>query len=226
MGSKSVTAPLDEDEVKLGFLGSPAERELAFEKLFRNYSRRIVAFIEQRYPGLPSDLSVDAMVESFRALYDDVENGSFDVDRPLEPYIFSIANRKAIDQLRKFGRRPQLAELSEDEDGCTEIAAALAGTETGAAWSEVVQQAAANEIASRFKAFLADLPPVQRQVAQVLAEHFPAGLQHSEICDEILRRTGHRPTSIQVKSALKEIRRKFDSLLTAQERRTSHDSDQ
>lgn len=218
MGSESVSIPLDEDEVKLGLLGDASEQEAAFEKLFQHYHRRLVAFIERRFPGLPSDAAVDAMVESFLALYDSVRDGSFDADLPLRPYIFKVANYKAIDLLRKIGRRPQLeSPQEEEEDGCSEVAAALAGTETGAEWSKVVQQAAANDITARFKAFLVTLPTVQRQVAQVLADYFPGSLQHSEICDEIMRRTGQRPTSIQVKSALGEVRRKFREILNAQD---------
>ena len=219
MGANSTTARPDEDELKLGLIGSAEEQEVAFTALFRHYHRRILAFIERRHPGLPSDMAADAMVETFRALHTAVQRGTFDVDRPLEPYLFTVATRKAVDQLRKLKRQlPSAPNRAEGDDAFQDIAAALSGTETGTDWGIVVSQAAANEIAKIFREFLLTLPPVQRQAAQIVADNFPASLQYREICDEILRRTGERPTSIQVKSALNQIRQKFASLIKQRKR--------
>jgi hypothetical protein len=46
-----------------------------------------------------------------------------------------------------------------------------------------------------------------------MADSFPDAIPEEEICDEIFRRVGKRPTVVQVKSAKREIRKKFKGIL-------------
>lgn len=199
---------LDEDEIKYALMGTDAERECAFKSLYDNYHERLVAFVESCLPGLPSDLAVDAVVETFRAIYRDILAGTFDYDGSLEALLFKIAKRKGIDALRKISRR-----TLGNADFFDAVGETTQGTEVSKQWQHHREVGAAADLAQAFRDFLVTLPLVQRQVAQVMADSFPDAAPEDEICEEIYRRTKKRPTVVQVKSAKREIRKKFKDYL-------------
>lgn len=199
---------LDEDEIKLALMGSDAEREQAFKTVYHKYHERLVGFVESQLPGLPSDLVVDAVVETFRAVYQDVLAGTFDYDGSLEALLFKIAKRKGIDALRKITCR-----TLGNADFFDMVGETIQGTEASKWWQHHLESGDAAELAQAFRDFLLTLPQVQRQVGQVMADFFPDAVPEDEICDEIYRRTKKRPTVVQVKSAKREIRKKFKDYL-------------
>jgi DNA-directed RNA polymerase specialized sigma24 family protein len=201
-------AGLDEDEIKLALMGTEADRDEAFKALYANYIERLVGFVESKFPGLPSDLAVDAVVETFRALYDDVVAGTFDFDGSLKAFLFKVAKFKGIDELRKISCR-----TLGNADFFDIVGETLEGTEASKQWQHHLQTGEAAELAQQFRDFLLTLPQVQRQVAQVMADSFPDSVPEDELCEEIYRRTKKRPTVVQVKSAKREIRKKFKDYL-------------
>jgi hypothetical protein len=46
-----------------------------------------------------------------------------------------------------------------------------------------------------------------------MADNFPDKIPEEQICEEVFRRTNRRMTVVQVKSAKREIRRKFKEIL-------------
>lgn len=199
---------LDEDEIKLALMGTDAERERAFKTLYDNYHERLVDFVESRLPGLPSDLAVDAVVETFRAVYREILARTFDYDGSLEALLFKIAKRRGIDALRKMSRR-----TLGNADFFDAVGETTQGTELSKQWQHHRETGAASDLAQAFRDFLVTLPLVQRQVAQVMAEFFPDTAPENEVCEEVFRRTKKRPTVVQVKSAKREIRKKFKDYL-------------
>jgi hypothetical protein len=82
---------------------------------------------------------------------------------------------------------------------------------------------AAIEIVRQFKMWIAtSLSPLQRKVAELMAVSF-GDLSDEEVC-EFLGKTGKPVPLGSVKSARREIRQKFVSLINQQERTNSHDS--
>lgn len=199
---------LDEDEIKIGLLGTQEAHGRAIETLYRHYDYRVMCFIVKNFPGLPYDLAAVAVQETFIALSTAARRDSFDFEKPLEAFLFRTARFKAIDEYRKVGKSAS----SKDElyEG---VGKALAGTEASELWRKAQDAGKALALRSDFLDFLQTLPPRQRQVAQVMADKFPRKLTEAEICDEIFRRTNDRPTAIEVKSALAQIRIKFRALL-------------
>jgi DNA-directed RNA polymerase specialized sigma24 family protein len=199
----------NEDEIKLGLLGVETERDNAIALLYSQFHEKLTGYLERKLPGLPSDLAANAMVDTFRALNDEVVAGTFDYDQPLTSFLFVVAWNKGVDELRKISRRP----LGNPEffDNIGEF---LKNTEAGRAWQQFVQTGRAVELAQAFGEFLLSLPAFQRQVAQVIHDNLPDQLPEEEICDEILRRTKRRPTVVQVKSAKREMRKKFNKYLS------------
>lgn len=202
------TAVLNEDEIKLGLLGDEVERDAAIALLYSQYHEELVGYLERKLPGLPSDLVANAMVDTFRALNDQVVAGTFDYDQPLTSFLFTVVWNKGVDELRKFSRRA----LGKAEFFDT-VGESLENTEIGRRWRQNVREGQSDELAQQFRDFLLTLPAVQRQVAQVMADNFPDKIPEEQICEEVFRRTNRRMTVVQVKSAKREIRRKFKETL-------------
>lgn len=93
--------------------------ETAFEEIVNRYKNPLYAFL-RRFVNR-QDIVEDVFQETFLQLY--TSRDSFDADRPLRPWLFTIAANKAKDALRKIQRQSSMSmgtladagELSLDE---------------------------------------------------------------------------------------------------------------
>ena len=74
--------------------------ENAFQEIMDRYKNSLYAFLRQFLNR--HDLVEDVFQETFLQLYS--SRGSFDANRPLRPWLFTIAANKAKDALRKSQR--------------------------------------------------------------------------------------------------------------------------
>lgn len=82
----------------------------AWTRLIAEYEGRLLAFVESRLrKRAPSE---DVVQETFIGFLTSLPN--YDVRRPLESWLFSIAAHKLTDHLRREGRRPALPLSSTD----------------------------------------------------------------------------------------------------------------
>jgi RNA polymerase sigma-70 factor, ECF subfamily len=88
--------------------------EDAFREIVNRYKDSLYAFLRQ-FLNRP-DLVEDVFQETFLQLF--TSRKSFDVSRPLRPWLFTIAANKAKDALRKAHRTTTvpIGTISEDED--------------------------------------------------------------------------------------------------------------
>ena len=88
--------------------------EGAFREIVNRYKDSLYAFLRQ-FLNHP-DLVEDVFQETFLQLF--TSRKSFDVNRPLRPWLFTIAANKAKDALRKAHRTTTvpIGTISEDED--------------------------------------------------------------------------------------------------------------
>jgi RNA polymerase sigma-70 factor (ECF subfamily) len=88
--------------------------ESAFREIVNRYKDSLYAFLRQ-FLNRP-DLVEDVFQETFLQLF--TSRKSFDVSRPLRPWLFTIAANKAKDALRKAHRTTTvpIGTISEDED--------------------------------------------------------------------------------------------------------------
>jgi RNA polymerase sigma-70 factor (ECF subfamily) len=88
--------------------------EGAFREIVNRYKDGLYAFLRQ-FVNRP-DLVEDVFQETFLQLF--TSRKSFDVNRPLRPWLFTIAANKAKDALRKAHRTTTvpIGTISEDED--------------------------------------------------------------------------------------------------------------
>ena len=101
----------------------------AWNELINRFEGRLLAFVESRLRNRSA--SEDVVQETFIGFLTSMPN--YDVSRPLEGYLFSIAAHKLTDHLRREGRRPALP---------------LAGSSTaGGEWDLASSQRPASSIA-------------------------------------------------------------------------------
>jgi len=93
----------------------------------------------------------------------------------------------------------------------------LKAPEVRESWRTAADAGSANEIIRQFRLWIGGLPRLQRKVAQALLRHF-GDISDKEISDEISAGGNPRPSEASVKSARKEITRKFKTLIHTQER--------
>lgn len=76
----------------------------AWDELIVRFEGRLLAFVESRTRN--RNCAEDVVQETFIGFLTSLPN--FDIRRPLESYLFSIAAHKLTDHLRREGRRPTL----------------------------------------------------------------------------------------------------------------------
>jgi RNA polymerase sigma-70 factor (ECF subfamily) len=132
--------------------------EDAFRELVNRYKNSLYAFL-RRFVN-QQDIVEDVFQETFLQLY--TSSDSFDTDRPLRPWLFTIAANKAKDALRKIQRQSTLSLGSLADAGdvsMDEIVNILASYET-----LPDQEVSKEETAQRVRQIISDMPENQRVI--------------------------------------------------------------
>ncbi len=79
-------------------VGGEKGRDLAFDRIWRIYHKRILFFVRQRAPADAEDLTQEILLKVYRNL------GRFDPERSFDTWIYSIARNHCINYFAK--RRP------------------------------------------------------------------------------------------------------------------------
>jgi RNA polymerase sigma factor (sigma-70 family) len=203
----------DEDfdlEIQIGLLGDEEERQEAATKLFNRYKERLMIFLENKRPYLPADDAATAVNEAIIEIFRMGETRPKDLESPLRPLLFTIADRRAIDLLRKQSRR-----IKSDDQITEDIGDALRDTDTGNAWSDFCRESENKErlsdIKQEFNEFIVTLPKKQRLVAGVIADDFQ--LNDHEISEELRLRSNMVVPVVEIKGAKQALMKKFRELL-------------
>lgn len=203
----------DEDfdlEIQIGLLGDEEERQEAATKLFNRYKERLMIFLEKKRPCLPAEDAATAVHEAIIEIFKMAETRPKDLEKPLRPLLFTIADRRAVDLFRKQTRR-----VKSDDQITEEIGNSLKGTETGSAWSNFCCQREnkdrLSEVKREFNEFIVTLPKKQRLVAGVIADDFL--LSDQEISEELRLRQNMVVPVVEIKGAKQALMKKFRELL-------------
>ena len=123
----------------------------AFEELYQRYARRLQGYLRRLLPShvLPEDVLHEVML----LVWQQAER--FDPSKPLLPWLFGIARRKALEAQRAARPRPTLPPDTTSES-------AVEALELG-----VTRQ----ELACAVMQALGDLPPAERQVVELTYYH-------------------------------------------------------
>ena len=135
-----------------------AGEEAAFRELVNRYKNSLYAFLRQFLNQ--QDLVEDVFQETFLQLF--ASRDSFDTDRPLRPWLFTIAANKAKDALRKQQRTtavPIGTIADKEESSFDEVLNTLTSDST-----TPYENLEKSETASRVKQVVANLPESLREI--------------------------------------------------------------
>ncbi len=170
------TTPTDEDLMRSYVAGDGR----AFDALFDRYATRLHAFFARSFRS--GSVANDLVQTTFLKIH--AARGTFDTTMPVRPWLFGIASRVRIDELR---RRYRDAARASDEDLSKMTLPVEGGAER---WPE------ANEEAERVRAAVDGLPEGQRIV--VLLHRFE-GLTFGEIAEVLSQTEGTKLTEVAVR---------------------------
>lgn len=227
-----------EEEIKTGLQGNEQKQYEAVSRAYDRYAAPLAAYILERVaPMLDSYELTTAVNDVFIELARMAKQGKFKPDGSLASLLFEMARCNAIDQSRgriRYERRFEVTDFSNCEEpnqfeylNNDEVASRVAhkladAPEIASAWRSVTSrktpsgESAANELVRLFKVYIASLPSFQRKVAGIMAIYY-GDITDEQICEELGKR-GKTPPLGSVKSARREIREKFTSLINQLER--------
>lgn len=152
--AKEKQTPTDAELLQLYSQGD----EQAFRLLVSRYKNSLYGFLRQFLNQ--RDLIEDVFQETFLQLYSSKD--SFDMSRPLRPWLFTIAANKAKDALRKQQRKAAvpIGAFSEADEMSFEDALGMLTSEEERPYQELEQ----NETAQQVRQIISNLPDHLREI--------------------------------------------------------------
>ena len=148
-GTKPVTDKVSDSELLQRYRQGD---EQAFREIVSRYKNSLYAFL-RRFVN-HEDVVEDVFQETFLQLY--ISQDSFDINRPLRPWLFTIAANKAKDALRKMQRQSSMgmgAIADAGDFSVDEVVNILTSYET-----TPIDEVSAEETATRVRQVVAEMP--------------------------------------------------------------------
>jgi len=135
-----------------------AGEEAAFREIVDRYKNSLYAFLRQFLNR--HDLVEDVFQETFLQLFNSRE--SFDTNRPLRPWLFTIAANKAKDALRKWQRTPvvPIGTMADSQDLSFDDMLNTVTADETMPYEELER----NETTSRVEQVIANMPENLREI--------------------------------------------------------------
>jgi RNA polymerase sigma-70 factor, ECF subfamily len=135
-----------------------AGEETAFREIVSRYKNSLYAFL--RHFLNQQDLIEDVFQETFLQLF--TSRDSFDTERPLRPWLFTIAANKAKDALRKQQRTPTatIGTLADSQEMSFDDVLDTLTSDSTMPYEELED----GEIASQVRQVIADMPESLREI--------------------------------------------------------------
>ena len=195
---------VDTEEISILLIGNDEEQKLALELIHQYLKKLLIWKIRNSALGLTSEEVIEVYQELLITIWKSAQKKQYDPDKPLLPFLFTLAQRRAIDRIRKNTRNQK----NEDEL-LDDVFKNLKNTKVGEAWQIVASSENGSKMMEIFRQTAVKMPLHQRQVASVMIDHFPDEIPLPELREEIYKRTGEQLTIIAVKSARREVRTKI-----------------
>jgi RNA polymerase sigma-70 factor (ECF subfamily) len=155
----SATPASSDEQLMAAYAASSDAR--AFALLFERYGPRVYAFFARTFGK--KDVAEDLVQSTFLKLH--AGRASYQSDRPFRPWLFTIAARVRLDELRRRYRVPPAS----SDDEVERVAAQDAGP---------AEQTEGEQARERIEAAFARLSPAERAIIQL---HRGEGLSFAEI---------------------------------------------
>lgn len=188
--------------------GDPKEQEEAIRLIDQQLRTVVVAKLRRTAPGLSPEEIMETFQDTLVAVWQMARSRCFDARKPLLPLLLTIAQRRAIDALRK--REVNRVSYDEMFDAVDER---LSGSRVGEAWRAVAANEDGRRIMMMIRDTVARLPKRQHLVASAVVGFFPRVPSYEAIRDFIKQRNGVALTTTAVKRAWQEARKKIREVL-------------
>ncbi|MHC5053964.1 MAG: sigma-70 family RNA polymerase sigma factor [Planctomycetota bacterium] len=189
---------------------SEAEVEEGFRRVYERFRKPLLSYIGKF--GFGYHDRRDVLQEVMVSLCRKVRDKTFNPDKSLDGLMFTLAERRAVDRLRRRSARPKSESYSSDndEDTLADLGAYLADTNAGRVYGGLTP-AEKEECLVLIRQAIAELPPRERLVMELKA------LYPHELLEKLRTRasraTGEELTYIAMKKAVRRASGKVAEVL-------------
>ena len=195
---------IDPDEISILLIGDEEEQNRAISLIDKHLRKPIVYRIRKTALSVPPDEIKDIYQEVLLNVLAAAREQSYDPDKPLLPFLFMLAHRRACDRIKKK------TTIEDNENRVLEdVLQRLENTNVGEAWKQVAKKNDGSRMIKIIRQTIVGMPNRQRQVASVVIDCFPAIPSMETIRDVILKTTGELLTVVATKRAWQEARSKI-----------------
>ena len=202
--SPSQMDEVDPEEISILLIGDSQEQERAISLIHKHLRKAIIYKIRAAAIRLAPDELLDVYQEVLLNVWNAAKEKRYNPDKPLLPFLFMLAQRRAYDRVRKND-----AKKIHESRLLDEVSESLKDTKVGEAWQIVAARNEGRRMMDIICKTVVKMPTRQRQVASVDIEHFPKILSPQDVSEIIYRTTGEKITVVAVKRARQEARKKI-----------------
>lgn len=201
---------VDTETIDILLIGNEDELAEAIYEIDRLFKGKIVELIRRKVLSANTEDLLDIYQEALLGIYLYAKEGKYEPEpKSLKGLIYRIASNKADDWVRKRHAKKRSAEVEEGVliDAVVET---IRDSNIAEAWENAQMNEGRKIILKTIQDIIPRLKLRQRQVAEIICQHFPASLSNEAIRDEILRMGGELVTVQAVKRAREEVLKKVE----------------
>ncbi|MCP5537739.1 MAG: sigma-70 family RNA polymerase sigma factor [Akkermansiaceae bacterium] len=200
---------IDDEDIRILLMeDDPGIHQSALLMLYDRIAEPVIGFLRKKFIVFSDHDLEEVFGNTIIELSEGIKAGLVDLEKPLKNLVIKIACRRGIDLLRKKNPKRKV-----DPDYHGDIASILISSGVSSDWAVLASQGVAADIIEEFRTLIPTLPRMQRIVADAMEGAFPISLSVDELCQEIEKNTGERPTLASAKAARLALRKKFSDVL-------------
>jgi DNA-directed RNA polymerase specialized sigma24 family protein len=195
----------DEESIRLELMDESPDYDLAIERIYGLTRNDVARFLKKKHPFLTVDDLGTAASEAYIELDEKIREQKIDLNQPIPRLLCTIANRRAIDIVRKRNkkREPKLDFME----------TVFMDTFTARDWAKKQKSGDSEIILEKIRVFISSAPPLMKAVGEALLHLAPPSPKPEDLktaVDEIL---GKPSTLSSVASTLSRLRVELRNLL-------------
>jgi DNA-directed RNA polymerase specialized sigma24 family protein len=161
--SRTQNDEIDPVEISILLIGDSKEQEQAISLIDKHFKKAIIYRIRETALSLAPDELLDVYQEVLLNVWNAAQQKRYDPDRPLLPFLSTLAERRACDRVRKNETKKAYEGRLLDE-----VSEGLKGTKIGEAWQIVAVKNEGRRMMDTIRRAIVRMPTRQRQVASVV----------------------------------------------------------
>lgn len=203
---KQQTIP-DEDEeiIRLSLMEDSPDFDSAFERIYLLTRKDVARFLKKKHPFLTTDDWSTAASEAYIELDEKIRGRKIDLNQPLPKLIFTIANRRAIDLVRKRHRK--------HEPKLDFMETVFMDAFTARDWAKKQRSGESGVILEKIREYISAAPPLMKAVGEALLHLAPPSPKPEDLKASVEEILGKPTTISSVASTLSHLRADLRNLV-------------